>query len=241
VNNLPAIRLVSFLTILTVCAALERLLPRRKPVEPAGRRWLMNLGLVALGTAAIRLLPFAALEAAREAEQTGFGFLNLWQWPFSLRFSLSLLLLDLLIYWQHRLFHGPSLLWRLHSVHHSDRDLDASSGVRFHPGELLLSAGIKTAGALFLGINSSALAVFEVLLNTASVFSHSNIALPPFLDKTLRLALVTPDMHRVHHSVSSDEMNSNFGFALPWWDRLFGTYRAQPRQPHESMALGLPS
>lgn len=240
-NNYAKIRLASFLTVLFVCAALERLAPRRKPVAPAGKRWLVNLGLATLGTVAVAVLPLAPMQTAFNAEQAGFGLLNLWPGHFALRFSLSLLLLDLLIYWQHRLFHGPSALWRLHSLHHCDLDLDASSGVRFHPGELLLSSGFKCAGVALIGVHFLAVAVFEIILSSASLFSHSNIALPLPIDKALRLVLVTPDMHRVHHSSSADETNSNFGFALPWWDRLFGTYRAQPREPHATMALGLPS
>ncbi|MBI5245732.1 MAG: sterol desaturase family protein [Elusimicrobia bacterium] len=240
-NNYAKIRLAVFLAVLVSCALAERLFPRRKPVAPAGRRWLLNLGLGGLGSIAVSLLPLAPLQTSFHAEQAGFGLLNLWPGRFVLRFILSIILLDLLIYWQHRLFHGPAVLWRLHSLHHGDADLDSSSGLRFHPGELLISSAIKCAGVALLGAHFLAVAAFEILLNAASIFNHANIALPGFLDQAIRLVLVTPDMHRVHHSASSDETNSNFGFASPWWDRLFGTYRAQPREPHETMTLGLPS
>jgi sterol desaturase/sphingolipid hydroxylase (fatty acid hydroxylase superfamily) len=241
VSNFSKIRLITFLLVLATCAVLERLLPRRAPVMPARPRWLINLGLAVLGTVAVAVLPFTPVVTAYEAERTGFGLLNQWPMFYSIKFALSLLLLDFLIYWQHRLFHGPRLLWRLHSLHHADRDLDSSSGVRFHPGEILLSVAIKCAGAALIGAHFLAVACFEVILNASSIFSHANITLPPALDKALRRLLVTPDMHRVHHSPSPNETNSNFGFALPWWDRLFGTYRAQPREPHATMSLGLPS
>ena len=239
-TNPALLRFSAFFLSLSFCLLVEFLLPRRKPAQPVPRR-LRNLGLGALGVVAVKLLPFTVVGAAQAADLAGFGLLNAAPLAPGPRFVLSLILLDLLIYWQHRLFHGPAALWTLHSAHHSDADFDATTGVRFHPGELLLSAGIKSAGAALLGVDVLAAAVFEVILSSATLFSHSNIKLPGFLDKLLRLVLVTPDMHRVHHSVASDEMNSNFGFALPYWDRLFGTYRAQPRAPHASMALGLPS
>jgi sterol desaturase/sphingolipid hydroxylase (fatty acid hydroxylase superfamily) len=239
VNNYARIRLGVFLGVLLACALAERLLPRRAPVAPAGPRWLANLGLAALDALAVRLiLPFTVVEAAYRAEAAQFGLLNRWPIYFPLKFALSLVLLDLLIYFQHRLFHWSPPLWRLHAVHHTDLDLDASSGVRFHPAEIVLSALIKTAGAVLFGAHFLAVAAFEVILNATSLFNHANMNLGP-LDAVLRLLVVTPDMHRVHHSPSREETDSNFGFNLPWWDRLLGTYRAQPREPHESMALGL--
>ena len=239
-SSFTSIRLACFLGALLLCALVERLFPRRTPVAPSGPRWFANLGLAALGAACARLLlPLAAAEAAYRAEGLRFGLLNQWSIYYPLKFMLSLILLDLLVYWQHRLFHGPRALWRLHAVHHTDLDLDSSSGVRFHPVEILLSAAIKIAGAALLGAHFIAVAVFEIILNVTAIFSHSNIALPGLLDRALRLVLVTPDMHRIHHSPSREETDSNFGFALPWWDYLFGTYRPQPREPHESMALGL--
>lgn len=238
-NNFSRIRLGVSLAVLLACALAERLLPRRVPVAAAGPRWASNLSLAVLGVLAVRLLlPITVVEAAYDAEAVRFGLLNQWPIYFPLKFALSLLLLDLLIYLQHRLFHWSPALWRLHAVHHTDLDLDASSGVRFHPGEILLSAAIKIAGATLLGAHFLAVVVFEVLLNATALFNHANINLGP-LDALLRLVVVTPDMHRVHHSPSREETDSNFGFNLPWWDRLFGTYRAQPREPHETMALGL--
>ncbi len=239
-NNFSKIGFVVFVGMLAACALLERLLPRRERTAGSGTRWLTNLSLVALSTVIVRvLLPFAVVDAAYEAERYQFGLLNLGSIPYPLKFALSIVLLDLMIYFQHRLFHWSPWLWRLHAVHHTDLDLDASSGVRFHPGEIVLSALIKIAGAALLGAHFLAVAVFEIILFSTSIFNHSNIALPGFLDAGLRLITVTPDMHRVHHSPDRDETDSNFGFNLPWWDRLFGTYRAQPREPHETMALGL--
>ncbi|MBI4061288.1 MAG: sterol desaturase family protein [Elusimicrobia bacterium] len=238
-DNFAKIRLGVFLGVLLVCALTERLLPRRVRTADAIPRWFTNLGLGALGALAARLLlPFAALEISYRVHAAGFGLLNLMPMDFPLQFALSLILLDLLVYAQHRLFHRSPALWRLHAVHHTDLDLDASSGVRFHPGEIVLSALIKLAGAAVLGAHFLAVAAFEVILNATSLFNHSNLDLGP-LDAPLRLILVTPDMHRVHHSPRREETDSNFGFNLPWWDRLFGTYRAQPREPHEAMALGL--
>ncbi|MCM2305206.1 MAG: sterol desaturase family protein [Elusimicrobia bacterium] len=238
-NNFDRIRLGVSLGVLLACAAAERLLPRRVPTAPAGPRWAANLTLAAMGSLAVRLLlPITVVEAAYRAEAVQFGLLNRWSIYFPLKFVLSLLLLDLLIYFQHRLFHWSPALWRLHAVHHTDLDLDASSGVRFHPGEILLSAVVKMAGVALLGAHFLAVVAFEIILNATSLFNHANIRLGP-LDALLRLVVVTPDMHRVHHSPSREETDSNFGFNVPWWDRLFGTYRAQPRQPHETMALGL--
>jgi len=238
-NNFSMIRLGVFLGLLLVCALAERLIPRRAPTAPAGTRWFANLGLSVLGMAAVRLiLPFAAVDAAYQSEAAQFGLLNRWSIYFPLKFVLSFLLLDLTIYFQHRLFHRSSALWRLHAVHHTDLDLDASSGVRFHPGEILLSMAIKIAAVSLLGAHFLAVALFEIVLNATSIFNHANLNLGA-LDRLARLVIVTPDMHRVHHSPDRDETDSNFGFNLPWWDRLFGTYRAQPREPHETMALGL--
>lgn len=227
-----------FLFSLLLWGALERVLPRRARVDDAGRRWGTNLGLVAVCWAAAYVLtPFALMEAAGRAEVAGVGLLNLTMLPFPLKFLLSFVALDLAIYVQHRLFHWSPALWRLHAVHHSDLDLDASTGVRFHPGEIVLSALYKTAVIGLVGAHFTAVGVFEGLLCAASIFNHSNTALPG--DSVLRRLVVTPDMHRVHHSPARAETDSNFGFLLPWWDRLFGTYREQPSEPHESMTLGL--
>jgi len=239
VNDFGNIRLALFLGMLLACALAERLLPRRVRTADAGPRWFANLNLSLLGALAVALLlPFAAVETAYRAEAAQFGLLNQWSIYFPLKFALSFLLLDLMIYLQHRLFHRSPVLWRLHAVHHTDLDLDASSAVRFHPLEILISMLIKMACVALLGAHFLAVMAFEVILNATAIFNHSNLNLGP-LDAFLRLFVVTPDMHRVHHSPSREETNSNFGFNLPWWDRLLGTYRAQPREPHETMNLGL--
>lgn len=238
-NDFSGLRFAVFLGVLLACAAAERLLPRRKRTAGAGLRWTANLSLAVLGAVVVRLLlPFTLVEAAYKVEAAQAGLLNQAPIYFPLKFVLSFLVLDLLIYFQHRLFHWSPALWRLHAVHHTDLDLDSSSGVRFHPGEILLSALIKLAAIAVFGTHFLAVLAFEIALNATSLFNHANIRLGP-LDALLRLVLVTPDMHRVHHSPSREETDSNFSFNFPWWDRLFGTYRAQPREPHETMALGL--
>lgn len=235
----PRLSFAVFVAVLTLCALGERLLPRRVRVARTGPRWLANLGLGTVCALAVRLLlPFTAVDAAYRAEAARFGLLNQWSIYFPLKFVLSFVLFDLLIYFQHRLFHWSPALWRLHAVHHTDLDLDASSGVRFHPGEILLSAGFKALAAVLLGAHFLAVAAFELVLFSASLFNHSNLSLGP-LDGALRLLVVTPDVHRIHHSPNREETDSNFGFNIPWWDRLFGTYRAAPREPHETMTLGL--
>lgn len=238
-NNFGKPRLIIFLGVLLVFALAERLLPRRIRTVGAAPRWFENLSLSALGALAVGLLlPYTAVETAYRVEAAQFGLLNRWSIYFPLKFALSLLLLDLLIYLQHRLFHWSPVLWRLHAVHHTDLDLDASSSVRFHPLEILVSMLIKMAAVALLGAHFLAVAAFEVILNATAIFNHSNLNLGP-LDALLRLVVVTPDMHRVHHSPRREETDSNFGFNLPWWDRLLGTYRAQPGEPHETMPLGL--
>lgn len=238
-NSFSQIRLGLFAAVLLACALAERLLPRRVRTAGAGGRWTANLGLAVLGAAITRLaVPFTLVELAQRAEASRVGLLNQASIWYPLKFGLSFLLLDLLIYLQHRVFHRVPWLWRLHAVHHTDLDLDASSGVRFHPVEIVLSTLIKAAGIVLLGAHFLAVAAFEVILNATSVFNHANLNLGP-LDAPLRLLVVTPDMHRVHHSPRREETDSNFGFNVPWWDRLLGTYRAQPREPHETMALGL--
>lgn len=233
-------RFWTFAVSLLVWGLAERLLPRRTPVAPAGPRWAANLALAFAGSAtAYVLLPWTLVEAASRFEADGIGLLHKTMLPYPLKFLLSLVALDLAIYFQHRLFHWSPALWRLHAVHHSDLDLDASSGARFHPGEIALSALLKSAVIALIGAHFAAVAVFEMALAAASIFNHSNVALPGPVDAVLRRLAVTPDMHRVHHSPDREETDSNFGFLIPWWDFLLGTYRAQPSLPHESMPLGL--
>lgn len=234
------LRLAAFLSIFIGLAVIERLWPRRPPTVAKARRWRVNLAIVALDTLLVRLIvPMAPVAAASLASRHGWGLFHVLQLSGFGEIAASLLLLDGLIYFQHRFFHRIGLLWRLHRVHHTDLDLDVSSGARFHPLEILLSLAIKLAAVLLFGISPLAALCFEVLLNATSLFNHANLRLPLKVDWWLRLLLVTPDMHRVHHSIIPQETNSNFGFNLPWWDRLFGSYRDQPFHGHDRMTIGL--
>jgi len=235
-----ALRLGFFLAIFVSMAGWEILAPRRALRERRSLRWTHNLALVALNTLAVRaLLPVAAAGAAEFAAQRGMGSLNIVEVPYAWAFVLSLVALDLAIWLQHLMFHAVPLLWRLHRVHHADLDFDVTTGARLHPIEILLSMLIKLAVILVLGPPAAAVLVFEVLLNATSMFNHGNVRMPAALDRVLRWIVVTPEMHRVHHSVDPRETNSNFGFNLPWWDRLFGTYRPQPADGHEAMTIGV--
>ncbi len=236
----PAIRLGAFAGIFVVMALWEVLAPRRRQAIGRWRRWPGNLGIVVLNSVLVRLLfPTAAVGVALFAETHGWGLLHVLKASNWLAFGASVLLLDLAIYLQHVLFHAVPGLWRLHRMHHTDLEFDLTTGARFHPLEILLSLGIKLGVIVALGAPATAVLVFEVLLNATSMFNHGNVRLPMPLDRLLRRILVTPDMHRVHHSWHPDETNANFGFNLPWWDRLFGTYRAQPRDGHLNMTIGI--
>jgi len=235
----PVIRLSVFAVVLVAMALLERAFPRR-PQRLAWRRWPANLGLVALSSLLLRLVaPAGAVGVALWAEARGLGLLPALGAPFWIAAPLSVVLLDMLIYFQHRVFHAVPALWRLHRVHHADPELDASSGLRFHPLEILLSLGIKAVAVVALGAPPEAVLVFEVLLNATSLFNHANLALPAWLDRALRWVLVTPDMHRVHHSELREETDSDFGFCLSCWDRLFGTYVAEPAKGQLGMVIGI--
>jgi sterol desaturase/sphingolipid hydroxylase (fatty acid hydroxylase superfamily) len=236
----PIIRLGCFVSILLLMALWEFLAPRRQLSVRRGMRWSSNLGLTALNTLAVRfLVPLGAIGTALFAQEHGWGLLNTVSLPVWLSAVLAVVALDLVIYLQHVMFHAVPLLWRLHMVHHADLDFDVTTGVRFHTIEILLSMLIKMGAVVLLGASAVAVVAFEVLLNTTSLFNHGNVRLPAWLDQLLRLVVVTPEMHRVHHSVSPFETNSNFGFNLPWWDFLFGTYKAQPAAGHEDMTIGL--
>jgi sterol desaturase/sphingolipid hydroxylase (fatty acid hydroxylase superfamily) len=240
VTHEPAIRLGCFLGVLLLMALWEALAPRRRLTVRRPLRWTSNLGLVALNTLAARLLvPMGAVGVALAAQENGWGLFHNVALPDWLAVVLAVVVLDLAIYLQHVMFHAVPMLWRLHMVHHADLDFDVTTGARFHTIEILLSLGIKAAVVILLGAPALAVLIFEVLLNATSMFNHGNVRLPGWLDRLLRLLLVTPEMHRVHHSVIVRETNSNFGFNLPWWDFLFGTYRAQPAQGHEGMTIGL--
>jgi len=239
-NDEMVVRLVFFFAGFGIMAVWEILAPRRKLSVSKTIRWMNNLGIVTLNTVLLRLIfPAAAVGVAALAESRGFGILNNLQTPYSLAVIVSVIILDAAIYIQHVLFHAIPILWRLHRVHHADLDFDVTTGSRFHPIEIILSMLIKFATILILGPPIIAVVIFEVLLNATSMFNHANARIPKSIDRLLRWFIVTPDMHRVHHSVEDDETNSNFGFNLPWWDRLFGTYRDQPRAGHEQMTIGI--
>ena len=236
----PTVRMGAFLATLAAMALWEVAAPRRRREIPRFLRWSNNLGLVVIDTIAVRLaFPVVAVGLALYAGDRGWGLFNVLDVPAWLAFVVSVLMLDFAIYLQHVLFHAVPGLWRLHRMHHADLEFDVSTGLRFHPVEILLSMGIKLAVAAALGPPATAVLVFEVLLNATSMFNHANVRIPAPIDRVLRLLVVTPDMHRVHHSIHPSETNSNFGFNLPWWDRLLGTYRPQPREDHESMTLGI--
>jgi sterol desaturase/sphingolipid hydroxylase (fatty acid hydroxylase superfamily) len=236
----PLLRAGAFLSVLLIMVLWEIKAARRPQQTPRGKRWPANLSIVVLNTVVLRLVfPLAAVGAAVVANEHGWGVFNLVATPLWVAVLASLLLLDLAIYLQHRVFHAVPWLWRLHRMHHADLEFDVTTGLRFHPLEILLSMAIKMAVVVVLGAPAVAVIVFEVLLSATAMFNHGNVRLPRALDRRLRWLLVTPDMHRVHHSVIRAETDSNFGFSLAWWDRLFGTYRAQPADGHLGMTIGL--
>ena len=236
----PTIRLVAFLGVLAAMALWEIAAPRRRRDIPRVIRWTNNLALVVLDTIILRLtFPILAVGLAVMAEERGWGLFNAIEVPFWLAVIVSMLLLDLAIYLQHVMFHAVPGLWRLHRMHHADLDFDATTGLRFHPVEILISMGVKLAVVAALGPPAIAVLLFEILLNATALFNHANINLPRPVDRVLRWVVVTPDMHRVHHSVDPRETNSNYGFNLPWWDRLLGTYVPQPARGHDEMEIGI--
>ena len=236
----PTIRLGVFLFTLVAMMVWEVAAPRRQLAQRRSARWTTNLLMVAINTAVIRLLfPILAVGTAEFALANGWGLLNAWPLSAWVAVPVALLMLDCLIYGQHVMFHAISPLWRLHMMHHSDLDFDTTTGVRFHPIEIVISMSIKMAAVLAFGAPPEAVILFEILLNGTSLFNHGNARLPAAVDRVLRLLIVTPDMHRVHHSIHPQETNSNFGFNFPWWDRLFGTYRPQPAEGHTGMTIGL--
>ncbi len=234
------IRLGFFFSMFSIMALWEIIAPRRQLLIPKLLRWSNNLALVFLNTILLRLLfPAAAAGMAIFVNTQGWGLFNYYDVAFPIAVIISVIIMDAMIYLQHVMVHAIPVLWRLHRVHHADPDFDVTTGARFHPLEIFLSMLIKFAVIILLGPPVLAVIIFEILLNATAMFNHSNVRLNTTLDKYLRLFVVTPDMHRVHHSVEADETNSNFGFSLPWWDRLFGTYRDQPRAGHKNMAIGI--
>jgi sterol desaturase/sphingolipid hydroxylase (fatty acid hydroxylase superfamily) len=236
----PALRLAAFAAVFAVMAFWELLAPRRARTLGRLQRWPANLSIVVLNTLIVRLLfPAAAAGVALAVESRGWGLLTLAGLPGWAAVVAGVVLLDLAVYLQHVLFHAVPALWRLHRMHHADLDIDVTTGARFHPVEILLSLAIKFAVIAAFGVPPVAVVVFEILLNATSMFNHSNVRIPSPLERLLRTLVVTPDMHRVHHSIERDETDSNFGFNLSVWDRLFRTYRAQPRAGHEGMTIGI--
>jgi sterol desaturase/sphingolipid hydroxylase (fatty acid hydroxylase superfamily) len=230
----------AFLAILGLMALWEWLAPRRELLAPRAARWFANLGIVALDTVVVRLLvPLLPVALAALCAERGWGLMNILDLPGWAEFVLSIVALDFVVYSQHVMFHAVPTLWRLHMVHHSDIDLDVTSGNRFHPVEILISVAVKMSAVMVLGPSAAAVIAFEIILNGMAQFNHSNVKLPDLLDRVIRLVFVTPDVHKVHHSTDYTEANSNFGFNLTWWDRLFGTYRAYPQIPITKMTIGL--
>ena len=235
-----AIRMSAFFGILGVMALWEILAPRRVLTVSKAVRWVNNLGIVFFNSFLLRLIfPAAAVGMASFASTQGWGIFNYFELPFWLVVITSVVIMDFIIYLQHVMVHAIPTLWRFHRMHHADLDFDVTTGARFHPIEIILSMLIKFATIVVLGPPVLAVVIFEVVLNVTAMFNHGNVRLPLGIDRVLRWFIVTPDMHRVHHSVEDDEANSNFGFNLPWWDRLFGTYRDQPRAGHEGMTIGI--
>ncbi|MGB3037562.1 MAG: sterol desaturase family protein [Methyloceanibacter sp.] len=239
------IRLLAFGAVFLLMAAIELIRPKRRLSVSKPRRWLTNLGIAGVDTLVLRLMaaltvPVTAVAAAFFAKERGLGLLNQVDWPYWVKLVIALLALDLAIWFQHLVSHKVPVFWRLHQVHHADRDIDVTTAVRFHPVEIALSMLWKIVVVIPLGASPFAVFLFEVILNACAMFNHANIALPAWLDRALRLFIVTPDMHRVHHSVLYREHDRNYGFNLSLWDRLFRTYLAQPEAGHQGMTIGLP-
>lgn len=239
-NNEILIRLGFFFGVLVLMATWETMAPRRILGFPRKLRWSGNLGIILLNNLTARLLfPLMPASLAFLAHERGWGLLNHLDLPYWLALGIALVWMDFAIYLQHVMFHAFRIFWRVHRMHHTDLDYDVTTGLRFHPIEIFLSLLIKLAVVALIGPPPTAVLIFEVLLNATSMFNHGNVRISTPVDRVLRLFVVTPDMHRVHHSVIERETNSNYGFNLPWWDRLFGTYRKQPAMGHEGMTIGL--
>jgi sterol desaturase/sphingolipid hydroxylase (fatty acid hydroxylase superfamily) len=239
-KNEVVIRLGFFIAIFATMIIWESLAPRRVLTTSKTVRWFANLTVISINASLIRLaFPLVPVGLALLAEKNGWGLLNIFNAPYLLTVIAGVIVLDLVIYLQHVLFHAVPVLWRLHMMHHADLDFDVTTGLRFHPIEIVLSGCIKLAAVIVLGPPAIAVLIFEILLNGTSMFNHGNIRIPFNIDRLLRLLIVTPEMHRVHHSVVIKETNSNFGFSFPWWDRLLGTYREQPSAGHQGMTIGL--
>ena len=234
------IRLSFFVGIFLAVALVEVVDPRRPLTTSKASRWFSNMGIVVMNTVLLRVLfPIGAIGTAVWVERQGWGLFNSLSWPFWMEVGLSVVFLDFIIYLQHVMFHAVPVLWRLHMMHHADMDYDVTTGTRFHPIEILISMAIKVSAIALIGAPALGVILFEILLNGTAMFNHGNFYIPLGLDRVLRWFVVTPDMHRVHHSVFPSETNANFGFNLPWWDRLLGTYKPQPTKGHDGMTIGL--
>lgn len=234
------IRITAFAGIFAVMVVWELMAPRRQWHTSKAKRWVINLALVAVNSLFTRaLLASGALGAAVLAGQGEVGLFHQLDWPSWTEVIIAVVVFDLVVYFQHVLMHAVPILWRLHMVHHSDLDFDVTTGGRFHPIEIALSMFIKIGAVILIGASPVAVLMFEVLLNATSMFNHSNVHIPVFVDRVLRWIVVTPDMHRIHHTVIPQETNRNFGFNLPWWDRVLGTYLSDPSKGHEHMTIGL--
>jgi sterol desaturase/sphingolipid hydroxylase (fatty acid hydroxylase superfamily) len=241
VNLEIIVRVGAAASVFSAMALWEWAAPRRRLEAGRRPRWPGNLGILLVDIAAVRLLvPISAVGVALIAAEKGWGVFAILGLPAWAAFIVGVIALDLVIYTQHYVFHHVPLLWRLHRMHHADIDIDVTTGVRFHPLEILISMAIKIAAVVTLGVPAGAVVAFEVLLNATSMFNHTNVALPPRLEHVVRWIVVTPQMHQVHHSIVRVETDSNFGFNLPWWDRLFGTYRAEPAAGEDGVVIGLP-
>ena len=240
IENESAIRMGVFAGVLGAMAVAELLVPRKQRTQPRLNRWFTNMGMVVIDTLALRLLfPVLAVGMAEIASSKGWGLFNVLDWPGWIEIALAAILLDMAIYWQHVASHKFPLLWKIHRVHHADRDIDATTGIRFHPVEIVLSMLYKFALIIILGAPALGVFIFEVLLNGTAMFNHANFKLPLGLDRIVRLIFVTPDMHRVHHSIVHRETDSNYGFNLSVWDRVFKTYIDQPEAGHDEMTIGI--
>lgn len=246
-ENETYVRLGIFVGLFLLLAVIETVLPRRSRTETRKKRWATNWALIIIDTFALRamayvipfVLPLLAVGAAYDAQRLGWGLFNQVGWPAGLEILLTVLVLDFAIWLQHLITHKIPILWRLHRVHHADRDIDVTTAIRFHPVEIALSMVLKIGLVYLLGPAGIAVILFEIILNSTAMFNHANIKLPLWLDAIIRLVLVTPDMHRVHHSDKRCEHDSNYGFALSIWDRMFRTYIAQPKNGHDDMTIGL--
>lgn len=239
-NHQIAIRLITFSSLFILFAVLETIVPRRPLETSKVRRWVANLTFIVLNSLSVALFfPILPSGLALIASEQNWGLLNQVVMPYPLKVVIGVVILDFVIYTQHVLHHAIPALWRLHMVHHADLDFDTTTGLRFHPLEIVISMVIKLAAVAAIGPPITAVLIFEVALNATAMFNHGNIRIPQGIDRILRLLVVTPDMHRVHHSVIIQEINGNYGFNLPWWDRILGTYKDQPNKGHIGMTIGL--